>query len=104
MTEDPHTPEDKGKGDLARSGRFLGGMGMVAVPVVGLVLIGLIPGLWFFLIFALPYLAVSILAAPFLIRAAGLSVGLGVLTGCAIGGAVFCVIGYYLWLPAIIGD
>ena len=83
---------------------FLGGMGMAAVPVVGLVLIGIIPGLAFFLILAVPYWILSTLAAPFVMRSVGLSVGFGVLAGCAVGAGAFCAAFYYLWLPDIIGN
>ena len=76
--------------------KFLGGMSMSAVPTVALMLISFVPMLWFFLLPALLYWFLSLLAVVFVMRTQGFSVSLGVLAGCVIGAAVFVAYVYYL--------
>lgn len=83
-------------------GKFLGGVGAAAVPMMGLVLIGLIPGLWFFLLLAVPFWLLALLAAVFVMRTEGFAAGLGVLAGCVIGAVAFCV-AFYSQLGGIFG-
>ena len=83
-------------------GKFLGGVGVAAVPMMGLVLIGLIPGLWFFLLLAVPFWFLLLLAAVFVMRTEGFAAGVGVLSGCAIGAVAFCA-AFYFQLGSVFG-
>ena len=94
------TPDERQPSPIRK---FLGGMSISAAPTLVLVLIGLIPMLWFFLLLALPYWFLSLLAAVWIMRKEGFVVGLGVLAGCVIGAVAFCAAFYYQ-LRAIFGD
>ena len=63
---------------------------MIALPTVALVLIALIPDLWFFLLIALHVWFLGLLAAVPVMRSDGIYAGLGVLAEWGLGAIALC--------------
>ena len=75
---------------------------MIALPTVALVLIALIPGLWFFLLIALQVWFLGLLATVPVMRSYGIYAGLGVLAGWGLGAIALCAV-IYVNLHNVIG-
>ena len=75
---------------------------MIALPTVVLAMVALIPGLWFFLLIALPVWFLGLLATVPVMRSEGIYAGLGVLAGLGLGAIAFCA-AIYVNLHGVFG-